>query len=457
MEKRAAADPHDKGEGDLLQAMFDDSAAIGEVSGDEESSSVAALDDLQAELEQAALPLDPDFVEDIFAASEMGDHLAKKKAGKEPEAQKKGAAEAGKKAAAADKKGGKAEGAEETAEPNADYLQTLQEMGFSAAVSKQALIKVKNESVAAAVEAAVVLQAEQMGASAKPEPAKVAVTDWSCPVCTLINKPGGSSCPACGGAVPPEACINEAEERAKKEEEDRKKKEEEERIEREKKLEEEVRLQNELKSKQEEEHREQVKVEFEATKQFLEESKVHGFLFSSVKGGRNGVPLLVGAIMSNSSHGVADVHFKSLSYRSAYLENFTRTHSKTGLIENRLTKELFDSEAECLESLYTNHQELLESLYPALGGHQDADLVRNHILQSHDVGVARLPLKDVTWICQLGEDLTPTSSLTVLVQGHKADGSLACFVVAVCLGGPASAEPNQIKIAVSEQPDGFFG
>jgi len=46
MEKRAAADPHDKGEGDLLQAMFDDSAAIGEVSGDEESSSVAALDDL---------------------------------------------------------------------------------------------------------------------------------------------------------------------------------------------------------------------------------------------------------------------------------------------------------------------------------------------------------------------------------------------------------------------------
>jgi len=45
-EKRAAADPLDKGEGDLLQAMFDDSAAIGEVSGDEESSSVAALDDL---------------------------------------------------------------------------------------------------------------------------------------------------------------------------------------------------------------------------------------------------------------------------------------------------------------------------------------------------------------------------------------------------------------------------
>ena len=176
----------------------------------------------------------------------------------------------------------------------------------------------KNESVAAAVDAAVVLQAEQMGTSHKVEAVKVAMKEWACPVCTVINKPGGSKCAVCGEAVPSEACVNEEEERAKKEAEDRAKKEEEERIEREKKLEEEVRQQNELKKKQEEENREAVRSEFESTKKFLEESKVHGFIFSSIKGGRDRTPILVGAVMSNSAQGVADVHLKSLSYRNAY-------------------------------------------------------------------------------------------------------------------------------------------
>jgi hypothetical protein len=154
--------------------------------------------------------------------------------------------------------------------------------------------------------------------------------------------------------------------------------------------------------------------------------------------------------MSNSAQGVADVHLKSLSYRKAYLENFMKISAKTGQVENRLTRELFDCEADCLESLQTNHQELLESLYPAMGGHQDSSLEYNQILQSHDVGVARLPLKDVTWLCQLGDDLTSGKPLVVLVQGHKADGDLACYIVAITLEDPSSSEPGQIKMTVSE-------
>jgi hypothetical protein len=104
--------------------MYDDSAAIGEVSGDDESSSVAALDDyhdFQAELEQLALSLDPEYVDDVFAAHEMGEQLAKQKPAKDGDGPKKGGEkDDGKKAAAGDKKGTKGE--EEAAlEPNAEY------------------------------------------------------------------------------------------------------------------------------------------------------------------------------------------------------------------------------------------------------------------------------------------------------------------------------------------------
>ena len=130
--------------------------------------------------------------------------------------------------------------------------------------------------------------------------------------------------------MPADACVDEEEERAKKEAEDRAKKEEEERVEKEKKLEEERRQQDELKQKQEEEHRQAVKTEFEATKEFLEESKVDGIVFSSIKGGHDVTPLLAGAVMTNKEKGVADLHLKSLSYRRAYLENFMRTSLRTG-------------------------------------------------------------------------------------------------------------------------------
>ena len=41
----------EKGDGDLMQAMFDESVAMGDAFGDNESSSLADLDDLQEDLE----------------------------------------------------------------------------------------------------------------------------------------------------------------------------------------------------------------------------------------------------------------------------------------------------------------------------------------------------------------------------------------------------------------------
>ena len=96
----------------------------------------AALDDFQAELEQLALPFDPDFVDDVFAAHEMGDQLVKQKQPKESDVHKKGGDkdDGGKKGG--EKKGKTEEAGEVPIEPNAEYWQTLQEMGFSESVSK---------------------------------------------------------------------------------------------------------------------------------------------------------------------------------------------------------------------------------------------------------------------------------------------------------------------------------
>mmetsp|Transcript_19576 Transcript_19576/g.30141 ORF Transcript_19576/g.30141 Transcript_19576/m.30141 type:complete len:91 (+) Transcript_19576:2528-2800(+) len=46
---------------------------------------------------------------------------------------------------------------EEKVEPNKDFLKQLEDMGFAEDLSKQALIKVKNESITAAVEVVVAL------------------------------------------------------------------------------------------------------------------------------------------------------------------------------------------------------------------------------------------------------------------------------------------------------------
>ena len=79
---------------------------------------------------------------------------------------------------------------------------------------------------------------------------------------------------------------------------------------------------------------------------------------------------------------MTDVHLKSLSYRKQYLENFMSSSSISGMIENRLTKELFDSEVDCLDSLFMNNQSLIESLYPALGDHRDSIHEINAIMRT---------------------------------------------------------------------------
>ena len=139
--------------------------------------------------------------------------------------------------------------------------------------------------------------------------------------------------------------------------------------------------------------------------------------------------------MLNSEECVIDVHLKSLSYRKQYLDNFMDRSSISGMIENRLTKELFDSEMDCLNSLFTNNQSLLESLYPALGDHRDSNREINAILRSADVGVVRLPLKEVSTLCQIGSDLSPEQPLFVLVQGQKADDEMSTYLISISLSG----------------------
>ena len=123
----------------------------------------------------------------------------------------------------------------------------------------------------------------------------------------------------------------------------------------------------------------------------------------------------MGTAMLNSEECVMDLHLKSLSYRKQYLDNFRSAGSISGTVENRLTKELFPTEAECLDGLLANNQMLLESLYPALGGHGVASRRVSSVLRSTDVGVVRLPLKKVSVLCQIGEDVSPGQPLFVLV------------------------------------------
>ena len=54
-------------------------------------------------------------------------------------------------------------------------------------------------------------------------------------------------------------------------------------------------------------------------------------------------------------------------------------------------------------------------------------------MRSFDVGVARLPLKEVTAVVQIGDDLTVTKSVVILVQGIKTDDSRACFCISIKL------------------------
>jgi len=86
----------EKGDGDLMQAMFDESAAMAEAfiedgldrAQADESSSLADLGDLQEEYEQYTQIDDTEYIEDMFSANEIGEELCKLAIEKEKEANK---------------------------------------------------------------------------------------------------------------------------------------------------------------------------------------------------------------------------------------------------------------------------------------------------------------------------------------------------------------------------------
>lgn len=74
-------------------------------------------------------------------------------------------------------------------------------MGFPLELSKKGLIKVKNESVVAAVDAVMELQEQE--AKKQPKTAgKVKVVAYACEVCTFQNPDGNALCEVCGTAAP---------------------------------------------------------------------------------------------------------------------------------------------------------------------------------------------------------------------------------------------------------------
>jgi hypothetical protein len=170
---------------------------------------------------------DPDFIEDIFAANEIGEELCKLTIEKEKEAKKQESLdkEAAKKGPQPPKKEGLEEATEKPVEPNQELLWQLKDMGFLEGLSKQALIKVKNESIAAAVEAVVALQSEQATQMEKNTATvadkKATVVQWNCEACTIINQPGGTHCMMCNFAAPAKAFVDEQAEKAAKEAEEK--------------------------------------------------------------------------------------------------------------------------------------------------------------------------------------------------------------------------------------------
>jgi len=115
----------------------------------------------------------------------------------------------------------------------------------------------------------------------------------------------------------------------------------------------------------------------------------------------------VGALLNNKEECTTDLHLRCLEYGKEYLANFINAPSRSGAVENRLTKERFASEAACLDTLLANNQLLLESLHPAIGGQPYSSRSFNQVLGSVQIGVVRLPLKEVSLVCQMGNDVSP--------------------------------------------------
>lgn len=330
-------------------------------------------------------------------------------------------------------------------------------MGFPEDLAKKALIKVNYESVPAAVEAAVTLQAEAIPpTTASPAQKRKTLVQWSCERCTVVNTPGGATCNLCFGPAPESAFVDEAEEKAKEAEEKRRKEEEEARAEAERRRQEELSRQAEEKKLAEERHKQIVDTEFELTKAYYGRAQVAGFLFGSVNEGRDRMPLVVGAVLNDSEQEVTDVHLKGLEYRRSYLSAFFgRDSAPVRAFVNRLTGEGFADKNSCIQSLLINNQLLLESLFPALGGETESQASENPFLKSRDLAVVRLPLKSVTAVCQLGTDVAPGKPLSVLVLGPRPDGRQSAFLVALNPGATAG-DRTSLPVSVKELPDDCF-
>lgn len=266
-----------------LEAL-DPAGLLQAVLSDDESSSDGGPADLQQEYEYHPLENDQDIIEDVFAAHAIGEELSKlskgkvkiellKKVASGKEATTLKAQKSTESPTSKDEKE-KDEEEEKAVEPNLEWLWQLKDMGFPEKLSKEALVKVKNESIAAAVEAVVALQEAEKAIlkelKVEKEEKKVTVVDWPCSQCTIINKPGLTICDMCGAAAPESAFVDAKAESAKKEEEEQKKKEEEEKLAREKQAEEERLKEEELRKIKEQEHKDKVASEFEKTKKFLE-------------------------------------------------------------------------------------------------------------------------------------------------------------------------------------------
>ena len=156
---------------------------------------------------------------------------------------------------------------EKEIEPNADMLLQLTTMGFPLELSKKGLIKVKNQSAEAAIDAIMTLQEEELKKNpkgAKPK-STIKIMSYECAICTYKNPDGAAVCEICGAGAPQTAMTivkSEEEIKREKEEEEARLKKEVEEIERKEK--ERIAKEEEERKRIEEERLQKEKAEAEA-------------------------------------------------------------------------------------------------------------------------------------------------------------------------------------------------
>ena len=62
---------------------------------------------------------------------------------------------------------------------------------------------------------------------------------------------------------------------------------------------------------------------------------------------------------------------------------------------------------------------------------------QNDIMRIFDLGVVRLPLKEISIFSQIGTNLTEKEQLVVLVQGKRYDGNLSTFLITISIDNTA--------------------